>query len=659
MASPQSNINDGFGAIQNLLAVPFVSKRKREDSSNLALSTEPEDDDWHRTALPFLDDASPKLSLELDEGPECLDELHVFQVALTDLLTCPQRRGEFSKVATTVPGPQSCSIREDVYTLPETIWQRRIPQEFTRFLRPVKEIVIDTNIFLHRLHLLKDLSQQLLSRGTLAPDVSIVIPGVVYDELHGLRYRDGWQEEVLPGGPTRQVKIKDLAEAALEWVSEATNSLDNQIVRLQGSTQSRFPNSWREMWQSYTNDDSILEYIDYVVNQLVPEVALMTADKNLATKSFADGIPVFRPNETASAEEIISAFCLAATSSEEDSIEQRRSPGSGQTIVSVNTVITAAGLPQTTSKSPMDYFLTPARSSSPTKLGPSKRQREPSEVAVEADSELTPSASALPLPSQSPRAMHGANIASTNEISELRHSITEILYQDKLSKLDGVEEGEVGDVYDPVDAKLEHPTEEEGEEEEEGELRSPGPQAEHGEKARHEVGHCNVTYDDLPRELFDMLSQYRGTGLHDLLQAITPKRIFITTPNFLFFGLKLLDESVNSLRSRSLFGLDVVFAVPRLALCHIDYYKKSTNASMRARAYAADVWLRSKLVGRDRRWVVVQKDLERNPSFDWRDTWRRILARPTEEERTKGELDVCVEYAAYCANTVRSLGGRS
>ena len=103
--------------------------------------------------------------------------------------------------------------------------------------------IVDTNVFISHLSLLKGLVAHLAVNQTL--DLTIVIPGVVLHELDRLKLSNKEERVTRPDNVEEVVQLKGLAINANKWLHEQVAVKKMKCIRVQKDSETNLKPSWR------------------------------------------------------------------------------------------------------------------------------------------------------------------------------------------------------------------------------------------------------------------------------------------------------------------------------------------------------------------------------------------------------------------------------
>ncbi|KAG8908155.1 hypothetical protein FRB99_008698 [Tulasnella sp. 403] len=153
----------------------------------------------------------------------------------------------------------------------------------TDIVASVQLLVLDTNVLVSQLQLLRSLVNHLLA---IPSQITIVVPGIVIQELDGLRNSSKTNEARRADGSTVVVQVSSLARQANDWLLPLVNQ--SKVVR--GQRMSECPRgNWMYNRDGLQNDDLIVECAAYFA-QLYHHVKILSHDRNLGLKAGVEDI---------------------------------------------------------------------------------------------------------------------------------------------------------------------------------------------------------------------------------------------------------------------------------------------------------------------------------------------------------------------------------
>ncbi|KAG9046350.1 hypothetical protein FS837_004574 [Tulasnella sp. UAMH 9824] len=171
--------------------------------------------------------------------------------------------------------------------------------EFDWELTPVKPsatlIIVDTNVLISQLPLLKLTVEQLQSS---SPSINVlfVIPGIVIQELDGLRNSKKQNEARKADGSLTVVSVSGVARRANDWLLPLVNR--SPFIRGQKTSESPRGN-WMYGRESMENDDLVIECANHfsAAMRVPPEnMRILSYDKNIKLKAKIEGYECFGPS---------------------------------------------------------------------------------------------------------------------------------------------------------------------------------------------------------------------------------------------------------------------------------------------------------------------------------------------------------------------------
>ncbi|KIO32884.1 hypothetical protein M407DRAFT_18342 [Tulasnella calospora MUT 4182] len=149
-------------------------------------------------------------------------------------------------------------------------------------------VIVDTNVLISQLPLLK-LTVQQLDSSSPPVDVLFVIPGIVIQELDGLRNSKKQNEARKADGSLATVSVSGLARRANDWLLPLVNR--SPFIRGQKTSESPRGN-WMYGRESMDNDDLVIECANHfsAAMRVPPEnMRILSYDKNIKLKAKIEG----------------------------------------------------------------------------------------------------------------------------------------------------------------------------------------------------------------------------------------------------------------------------------------------------------------------------------------------------------------------------------
>ncbi|KAG8967618.1 hypothetical protein FRC03_009647 [Tulasnella sp. 419] len=173
-------------------------------------------------------------------------------------------------------------------------------------------VVVDTNVLISLLPLCKSLVQIVNSSPAL--NITVIIPGIVIQELDGLKTSRKINIATRADGTQKHVEVSKLAREANNWLLQKMKE-GCRCIRVQKETDTPRRPSWKVNRSGLTNDDLILECTKFFAawyDITSANVMILTNDKNLALKALTEGIRVLSPGPGSKTEDLISEIYLHA-----------------------------------------------------------------------------------------------------------------------------------------------------------------------------------------------------------------------------------------------------------------------------------------------------------------------------------------------------------
>ncbi|KAG8949315.1 hypothetical protein FRC04_008917 [Tulasnella sp. 424] len=175
-------------------------------------------------------------------------------------------------------------------------------------LTPVKPsstlVVVDTNVLISQLPLLKLTIQHLHSSPSLV-DIVFLIPGIVIQELDGLRNSNKQNEVRKADGTQAVVSVSVLARQANDWLLPIVNR--SPFIRGQKTSESPRGN-WMYGRESMENDDLVIECANYFATAMsVPpeNMRILSYDKNIKLKAKIEGYECWGPSPACNSDQLL------------------------------------------------------------------------------------------------------------------------------------------------------------------------------------------------------------------------------------------------------------------------------------------------------------------------------------------------------------------
>ncbi|KAG9019522.1 hypothetical protein FRB90_000831 [Tulasnella sp. 427] len=168
-------------------------------------------------------------------------------------------------------------------------------------------VIIDTNVLISQLPLLKSTIQQLHSSPN-SFEITFVIPGIVIQELDGLRNSNKQNEARRADGSMTLVSVSVLARQANDWLLPLVNR--SPFIRGQKTSESPRGN-WMYGRQSMENDDLVIECANYFAStmSILPEnMRLLSYDKNIRLKANIEGYDCLGPSPGWNSSQLLSSL---------------------------------------------------------------------------------------------------------------------------------------------------------------------------------------------------------------------------------------------------------------------------------------------------------------------------------------------------------------
>ncbi|GAA5969253.1 hypothetical protein JCM11641_007529 [Rhodosporidiobolus odoratus] len=238
-------------------------------------------------------------------------------------------------------------------------------------------VVIDTNILISHLALLRELVHLVSSSSSTTPSCTLLIPHIVLQELDGLKNSSRLTDQAGDGRRKAQTSIASLARAATNWLLTVLDPASPGQTVVRGQRKSEVLNGNPEEGRaSRDNDSLVLEAaLFFLENEAGRRVVLLSNDNNLRLRATFERASALGVDVKDDARQLLAKLCSSDASSPNAGLPLASPPLSRGTTAAVSAPPSSPAsrrrsppsrisLPATTSVSPIPLPSTTAESAS-------------------------------------------------------------------------------------------------------------------------------------------------------------------------------------------------------------------------------------------------------------------------------------------------------